>query len=231
MLRHGRRTVIGMSLLGLLLLAPAVSRADPITLIGFVQLGKHLSDPSSLTAKLPSFPQFLGQSNRPDRVVDTHVAQTWWQGDPEVLDALFSGQRLDSNKEVAATHDYLAARIYDFAGDKEAASFMYRQVHEMNEGCAYWDTATTRMRELEAENQASYGPGGMVSWQWECRTLQLPPTPEVQALTETYERACSPQRLWQRPVGSQHPITTPAEEATKENDAAKISMQSYGIWD
>jgi hypothetical protein len=243
MLQHRRRPVAGMSLIGLLLLAPAVARADPITLIGFIQLGKHLSDLSSLTAKLPSFPQFLGQSHTPDRVVDTRVAQTWWQGDPEVLDAMFMGRRLDSAREEQATHDYLAARIYDLAGGKVTTYYAYLYIQQEEEGCSYWETAALRRRELESEveleellNQINIYDGEPQSWWFttygyaylgkSSSEEDSSPSPEAKALEETYERACSPQRLWLQPVGSQHPISTPAEAAKKDIDSKPASNSS-----
>lgn len=210
MLRHGRRTVIGVSLIGLLLLVPAVCRADAITLIGFVKLGKHLGDLASLKAKLPKFPQFLSHSDTSDRVVDTHVAPTWWQGEPEVLDALFSGKRLESSREAAATRDYLAARLYDFAGDKVTAYYAYLSIQQENEGCPYWETATLLRRELEPDVVQPVSRHCSTDYDFLLKD-RSGPSPEAKAMQDACDRACSLQHVLVRPMGSQHPFPTPVD--------------------
>ena len=211
MLRPNFRLIISLSGVALLLLQPTASRAcDPSAILAFDMLGKCLSQRSSRN----------------------HLAPAWWQGEPEVLEAAAT-KRLEPAKEEEAEHQYLVARINELADAKEAAYSAYRTIHQTNEGCAYWGMATTRMHELEGVlfsdgSTAAWPPKGCVVLDFSCSSHHHEPlsTPEGKALEETYERACSTQRILERPIGSHHLLPTPADEAAKAAEEAAKTLDN-----
>ena len=207
MLRR-RILALGLSVVGLLLLLPTASRAcDPMMLSAFVALGKQMKCLPSLNAKASAVSGGCCTYGVWDRGEFSCYAETWWQGEPETLEAAAT-KWLERAKEEEAEYEYLVARINDLAGAKEAALFAYRTIHQTKEGCAYWEMATHRYHELEVEVAVSNKRDGSGFESWDCgggimMLAHVEPEPELKALVEEYERKVSFPLILKRYAGKE----------------------------